>query len=70
MTLEELENTLPWGLHDAYVEHLAIDWVECIATLRVRVMITESQDMDQRAAIELRGLSYCAIEAPDPASGP
>ncbi len=32
MTLEELEATLPWGLHDAHVERLAIDWTRAQLT--------------------------------------
>jgi len=64
VTLDELENTLPWGLHDAQVERLSIDWARAELTLEVRAMIGEHQETDQRARITLTGLDYCAIEPP------
>jgi hypothetical protein len=64
MTLATIEDSLPWGLHDAYLEALAIDWPNAKLTLTVRVMMTEHQDMDQRAAIIVTGLVFCAIDPP------
>jgi hypothetical protein len=26
MTLDQVTETLPWGLHDAYLESLSLDW--------------------------------------------
>ncbi|MBI5535619.1 MAG: hypothetical protein HY898_23010 [Deltaproteobacteria bacterium] len=71
MNLDEIEASLPWGLHDAYLERMAIDWIERRLTLDVRVMITEHQDMDQLARITVTGLVYCSIDPPeiDPARG-
>jgi hypothetical protein len=70
-TLSELEDTLPWGLHDAYIERIEIDWIGRRAVLGVRAMISERQDMDQRAKVILDGLVYCSIDPPeiDPARG-
>jgi hypothetical protein len=64
MTLEELENTLPWGLHDAHVESLTVDWTRAEVVLVVRVAIGEHQETDQRARIIVGGLDYCSIEPP------
>jgi hypothetical protein len=71
MTLEELEATLPWGFHDAYLERIEIDWPKAKLVLDVRVMITEHQDMDQRARITVTGLVFCCIDPPeiDPTRG-
>jgi hypothetical protein len=62
MTLDELENTLPWGLHDAYVESVLFDWTRSSLRLDVRVMMSESQDCDQRARITLEGVAYLSVE--------
>jgi hypothetical protein len=71
MNLEDLEATLPWGLHDAYLERIEIDWPKAELVLDVRVMITEHQEMDQRARISVTGLVFCAMDPPeiDPARG-
>lgn len=65
MTLDELMEPLPWGLHDAYLEALTIDWVERELRLTVRLQMTEHQDMDQRAVITISGLVFCTVEPPD-----
>jgi len=71
MTFQEIEATLPWGLHDAYLEGIVIDWVGARLELDVRLMMSESQDLDQRARLTVTGLVYCAIDAPrsDPPRG-
>src|SRR5687768_8751438 len=65
MTLRELEQSLPWGLHDAYLERLDVDYAHTMAGLVARVMMSETQDLDQRARIEIRGLIYLCIEPPE-----
>ena len=65
MTLSGIEDTLPWGLHDACLEALAIDWPNAKLTLTVRLMMTEHQDMDQRARVIVTGLVFCAIDPPE-----
>lgn len=71
MTFTEIERTLPWGLHDAYLEGIVIDWLGARLELAVRLMMTLRQDMDQRARLTVTGLIYCAIDPPeiDPARG-
>ena len=71
MTLEELTDPLPWGLHDARLETLEVDWLRARLTLTARLMMSEHQDLDQRARFTLDGLVYCSIEAPeiDPGRG-
>ena len=64
MNIATIEASLPWGLHDAYLEGLDIDWSSATLTLRVRVMMSERQDLDQRAIITITGLAFCAIDAP------
>jgi len=56
---------LPWGLHDAYLEDLAVDWLHARLTLTLRLMMSEHQDMDQRARITVEGLVFCSIEPPE-----
>lgn len=65
MTLSELAEGLPWGLHDAYLEALSIDWPRATASLTMRLMISERQDHERRARIDLAGLVFCSVEAPE-----
>jgi hypothetical protein len=65
MTLEELTAPLPWGLHDAYLESLTLDWPRATATLTVRLMMSEHQDTERRARIDLAGLVFCSVDAPE-----
>jgi len=64
MTLRELMEGLPWGLHDAYLEALAVDWPRATASLTLRLMISERQDQERRARVDLTGLVFCSIEPP------
>ncbi len=65
MTLSELAEGLPWGLHDAYLEALSIDWTRATASLTMRLMISERQDQERRARIDLSGLVFCSLEPPE-----
>lgn len=71
MTLDSLVATLPWGLHDAYLESLSIDWRHATACLAVRLMMSERQDQERQARIDLAGLVFCSVEPPviDPPGG-
>jgi hypothetical protein len=65
-TLAEVQATLPgWGLHDARLERAEIDWLARRAVLELRLMMSESQDMDQRGRLILDGLVYCSIDPPE-----
>jgi hypothetical protein len=65
MTLNELMEPLPWGLHDAYLESLSLDWPRATASLTVRLVMSESQDEERRARIDLTGLVFCSVDAPE-----
>ncbi len=65
MNISDIEASLPWGLHDAYLEAIEIDWPNARLTVTVRVMMSENQDMDQRARIVLSGLVFCTFDPPE-----
>lgn len=65
MTLADLSDPLPWGFHDACLERLELDWLRAQLTLTLRLMMSEHQEMDQRARITIDGLVFCSIEAPE-----
>jgi hypothetical protein len=65
MTLDELMAPLPWGLHDSYLEALTLDWPRAAASLTVRLMMSERQDQERRARIDLAGLVFCSVDAPE-----
>ena len=70
-TIADLEATLPWGLHDAHIESVDIDWPGARVTITLRVAFGEHQEEDRRAKITVDGLVFCAIEPPviDPSKG-
>ena len=64
VTLHELEHTLPWGLHDADLLRLEVDWQRQQLTLDVRLQIGERQETSQRARLVIGGLRYLSISPP------
>jgi hypothetical protein len=72
MTLEELEGTLPNGLHDAEVQRIAVDYEERRVTLDVAVWVGDMGDPPERreaykgGRIEISGLLFLVMEQPDP----
>jgi hypothetical protein len=62
---ESLGVSLPWGFHDAYLERMDIDWANERLALTVRFMMSERQDMDQRALVTVERLVFCAIDPPE-----
>lgn len=67
MTLEELENSLPNGLHDSLLRSLVIDYSGASALLVVDIDIQEDESaapVYRRAQITLSGLFFVAIEPP------
>lgn len=40
MTLDDIEQQPPWGLHDALLQRLSVDWTRAELLLDVRVMLT------------------------------
>ena len=72
MTLEELENTLPNGLHDAEVQGITVDYAQRKVTFDLAVWVGKMEDPpEQREAykngrIEISGLLFLVMESPDP----
>ena len=72
MTLEELEHTLPNGLHDAEVSRLAIDYVDRKARVDLEVWVGDMDDPPERREayrlghIEMTGLIFLIVEPPEP----
>ncbi len=72
MTLEELENALPNGLHDAEVQRIAVDYEERKVTLEVAVWVGNTSDPPERreayknGRIQISGLLFLVMEPPDP----
>ena len=71
MTLEELEKTLPNGLHDAEVMRIAIDYELRTVTLELAVWVGNMDDSPERreayrhASLEITGLCFLIMEPPD-----
>ena len=71
MTLEEIENSLPNGLHDAEVRALLVDYERHNVTLQVSVWIGNMDDPPERreaykeAKLEIREFSFVIMEPPD-----
>jgi hypothetical protein len=73
MTLEELENTLPNGLHDADVQGITVDYAQRKVTFDLAVWVGRMEDPppERREAykngrIEISGLLFFVMEPPDP----
>lgn len=64
MTLEEATADLGWGLHDALLQGLEIDWTTAILRLIVRIKADENQTLDRLASVSIGGLQYCIIDPP------
>jgi hypothetical protein len=72
MTLEELESTLPNGLHDAEVKRIAIDYEVRRATLEIAFWVGDMDDPPERreayknGRVSISGLLFFVMEPPDP----
>lgn len=72
MTFEELENTLPNGLHDARVQGITVDYAERKVTFDLAVWVGRMEDPPERreayknGRIEISGLLFLIMEPPDP----
>ncbi len=72
MTLEELENTPPNGLHDAEVTRISVDYQQRSLELDVDVWVgdmgdaPEKREAYKRARIDISGLLFLVMEPPDP----
>jgi hypothetical protein len=72
MTLEELKNTLPSGLHDAKVRSIGVDYAQHLLTLDLAVWVgsvddpREKREAYKNGQLKIGGLIYFVMEPPDP----
>jgi hypothetical protein len=70
MTLEEIEELFPNGLHDAQIQRMTRDYESANLALKVRVLIglpnqpRPDRDKYRTADILFRRVYFCAIELP------
>ncbi len=71
--LTEIENQLPNGFHDAYIEAIALDMMANTATLDLELWVGDlyappgpEREAYQRGRLRLNGLAYFVIEPPGP----
>ena len=71
MTLEELENSLPNGLHDAEMQRVCIDYQQRTMTIDMYVFVgdvdapLEKREAYREGTLVISGLQFAAIEPPD-----
>jgi hypothetical protein len=71
MTLEELENALPNGLHDAEVQRISVDYGQRSLVLELVVWFGSMDDPPERreayktGRLEFSGLAFLIMEPPD-----
>jgi len=70
--LVEIENSLPNGFHDAFLESVEVDYVSKRAQIKLRLCIGDpdasaenEREAYRGANLELLGLVYLVIEGPD-----
>jgi len=73
MTLIEIEDSLPNGLHDAQISRIEIDYEKRIVKFGIRLWTGDLSSTDeslhetyQDGELTVTGLIYCIIEPPDP----
>jgi len=72
VTLEELDDKLPNGFHDAGLISIELDYVAGTAILRLSLHVGLRDDPElereeyQEANLNLSGLCFCSIDPPDP----
>jgi|SRR5579864_1564527 hypothetical protein len=72
MTLEDIEKSLPNGLHDSQLHRLHVDYEHRKLQADVAVWVgeldepSEKRERYRRARIEITGLIFLVIEPPDP----
>jgi|CZKF01.1.fsa_nt_gi hypothetical protein len=70
MTLEELDETLPNGLHDAQIKALTHDYKQAFLKLDVRILVGLPEDAPpdrsryRDAVILFNRVLFCAVELP------
>jgi hypothetical protein len=71
VTLEELENSLPNGLHDAEMQRVCIDYRQRTITIDMSVFVgdvdapIEKREAYREGTLVISGLQFAVIEPPD-----
>lgn len=71
MTLQELENTLPNGLHDSEIQSIEIDYIQRKTTVQLNVFVgelhapPETREAYREASLVISSLHFLTIEPPD-----
>jgi hypothetical protein len=73
VNIEELDRTLPNGFHDSCLRHVTVDYEAQTASLALDIWIGDvdappgaERERLRTARLELLGLEYFIVEAPDP----
>jgi hypothetical protein len=70
MTLEEIQQSLPNGLHDARLNSITLDYLRRQATFELEISLADvhkdAPEIYRPATLYLTPFLYCVIEAPDP----
>jgi hypothetical protein len=61
MKLDALMRELPWGLHDAYLVRMTVDYDTRTASIDVRLQIDERQTFDQLARLHFTGVESFVV---------
>jgi hypothetical protein len=71
MTIDELENTLPNGLHDAEVQRMSVDYARRSLALELTIWVgsiddpPEHREAYKTGRLEIGGLIFLIMEPPD-----
>jgi hypothetical protein len=71
VTLEELENSLPNGFHDAEIERISVDYQQRLMVMELTVFVgdpvapVELREAYRPAVLTLSGVQFVAIDPPD-----
>ena len=71
MTIVEIFDSLPNGLHDAYLRGINLNYAERVAALHLDIWVGnmsldgEAREARREVVLKLSGLCYFVVEAPD-----
>jgi hypothetical protein len=71
MTLEDLDESLPNGLHDARIKSLMHNYEDAIVKLEVEILVglpadgLQNRDRYRDGAIVFHGVQFCVVGAPE-----
>jgi hypothetical protein len=71
VTLEELENSLPNGFHDAEIERISVDYQRSLLVIELRFFVgdlvapIDMREAYRPAVLTLSGVQFLAIDPPD-----